>query len=233
MIAGKILNARAVLMRALRDHPLSVDKTLFRSHIQALQDAAVCAAEASSPDELRGIEGNGAQSYFSLLDSLILQDKKHFYFHGRNKRPPLDRMNAILSFTYTILAHDCASALEAAGLDPYAGFLHRDRPGRLSLALDLMEELRSVYADRFALTLVNNRMISAKNFEIKEDGAVWLNGEGRKILLTQWQERKRDTITHPFLQEKMAWGLIPYVQALLLARYIRHDLDGYPPFLWK
>lgn len=233
MITGKILNARSVLMRALRDHPLSVDKDLFRSHIKELQNAAACAAQASGLDELRGIEGNGAQSYFSLLDSLILQDKKHFYFRGRNKRPPLDRMNAILSFTYTILAHDCASALEAAGLDPYAGFLHRDRPGRDSLALDLMEELRSVYADRFALTLVNNRILSSKNFEIKEDGAVWLNGEGRKILLNQWQERKRDTITHPFLQEKMAWGLIPYVQALLLARYIRHDLDGYPPFFWK
>lgn len=233
MITGKILNARAVLMRALRDHPLSVDKDLFHEHIRELQDAAVCASQASGLDELRGIEGNGAQSYFSLLDSLILQDKKHFYFRGRNKRPPLDRMNAILSFAYTLLAHDCASALEAAGLDSYAGFLHRDRPGRFSLALDLMEELRSICADRLALTLVNNRMISAKNFELKEDGAVWLNGEGRKIILTQWQERKRDIITHPFLQEKMAWGLIPYVQALLLARYIRHDLDGYPPFLWK
>lgn len=209
MITGKILNARSVLMRALRDHPLSVDKDLFRSHIKELQNAAACAAQASGLDELRGIEGNGAQSYFSLLDSLILQDKKHFYFRGRSKRPPLDRMNAILSFTYTILAHDCASALEAAGLDPYAGFLHRDRPGRDSLALDLMEELRSVYADRFALTLVNNRILSSKNFEIKEDGAVWLNGEGRKILLNQWQERKRDTITHPFLQEKWPGALFP------------------------
>lgn len=142
-------------------------------------------------------------------------------------------MNALLSFTYTILAHDCASALEAAGLDSYAGFLHRDRPGRQSLALDLMEEFRSIYADRFVLTLVNNRVISAKNFEKKEDGAVWLNQEGRKSLLTHWQERKKEVITHPFLQEKIAWGLIPYVQALLLARYIRGDLDGYPPFVWK
>ena len=210
-----------------------MDEELFRNHIQDLLQAARCAADASSLDELRGIEGNAAQSYFSLLDFLILNDKKHFYFKGRNKRPPLDPMNALLSFTYTILAHDCASALEAAGLDSYAGFLHRDRPGRQSLALDLMEEFRSIYADRFVLTLVNNRVISAKNFEKKEDGAVWLNQEGRKSLLTHWQERKKEVITHPFLQEKIAWGLIPYVQALLLARYIRGDLDGYPPFVWK
>ena len=233
MIAGKILNTRTVLMRALRDHPLSLDEELFRNHIQDLLQAARCAADASSLDELRGIEGNAAQSYFSLLNFLILNDKKHFYFRGRNKRPPLDPMNALLSFTYTILAHDCASALEAAGLDSYAGFLHRDRPGRQSLALDLMEEFRSIYADRFILTLVNNRVISAKNFEKKEDGAVWLNQEGRKSLLTHWQERKKEVITHPFLQEKIAWGLIPYAQALLLARYIRGDLDGYPPFVWK
>ena len=233
MIVGKILNARIVLLRALRDHPLSMNESLFRTCAKELHQAAVCAADASRLEELRGIEGNAAQIYFSLFDSLILNDKKHFYFHGRNKRPPLDRMNAILSFTYTLLAHDCASALEAAGLDSYVGFLHRDRPGRQSLALDLMEELRSNCADRFALTLVNNRAISFKNFEIREDGAVWLNGEGRKNLLTQWQERKRDIVIHPFLKEKIPRGLIPYVQALLLARTIRQDIDGYPPFLWK
>lgn len=233
ILIGKILNSRNLLMRACRDHPLSVDKELFQSHIKDMLYAARTIEDATTLDELRGIEGNAAQSYFSLFDSLILQDKKHFYFRGRNKRPPLDAMNALLSFTYTLLAHDCASALEAAGLESYAGFLHRDRPGRQSLALDLMEEFRSIYADRFVLTLVNNRIIGKKHFDKKEDGAVLMNKEGRKILLTHWQERKKEIITHPFLQEKMAWGLIPYVQSLLLARYIRKDLDAYPPFVWK
>lgn len=233
MITGKILNARTVLMRALRDHTLSLDEPLFQTHIQDLKQSAKEAIKADDLDMLRGVEGNAAQSYFSLMDQMILTDKKHFYFHERSKRPPLDRMNALLSFAYTILAHDCASALEAVGLDSYAGFLHRDRPGRQSLALDLMEELRSPYADRFVLTLINNRVIQAKHFKVMEDGAVWLGDEGRRLFLTKWQDKKRETITHPFLGEKIYWGLIPYVQSLLLARYIRGDLDGYPPFLWK
>lgn len=233
MIAGKILNGRIVLMRALRDHGLSVDQALFQTHIQDLKQSAKEAVKAETLDELRGVEGNAAQSYFSLMDQMILADKKHFYFQERSKRPPLDRVNALLSFAYTLLAHDCASALEAVGLDSYAGFLHRDRPGRQSLALDLMEELRSPYADRFVLTLINNRIIQAKHFKIMEDGAVLLDDEGRHLFLANWQEKKRETITHPFLGEKIYWGLIPYVQSLLLARYIRGDLDGYPPFLWK
>lgn len=233
MIAAKIFNARCVLMRGMRDHPLSVDAELFQAYTEDLLRAARDAMKAESPDELRGIEGNAAQMYFSLFDQLVLADKKHFFFRGRNKRPPLDRVNALLSFTYTLLAHDCASALEAAGMDAYAGFLHRDRPGRTSLALDLMEELRSVYADRFVLTLINNRIITAKDFKQMENGAVWLNEEGRRTLLSRWQERKREIITHPFLQEKIAWGLLPYVQSLLLSRYLRNDLDSYPPFLWK
>lgn len=233
MIVGKIMNARSVLMRALRDHRLSFDGPLFDSHIQDLLLSAKEAKQALSLELLRGVEGNAAQNYFSLLDTLILQDKRHFYFRERNKRPPLDPMNALLSFTYTLLAHDCASGLEAAGLDSYAGFLHRDRPGRQSLALDLMEELRAPYADRFALMLVNNRIIQSKHFKTMENGAVMLGEEGRRIFLSYWQEKKRETITHPFLGEKIYWGLIPYVQALLLARYIRRDLDGYAPFLWK
>lgn len=233
MIAAKIFNARCVLMRGMRDHPLSVDSELFQAYTEDLLRAARDAMKAESTDELRGIEGNAAQMYFSLFDQLVLADKKHFFFRGRNKRPPLDRVNALLSFTYTLLAHDCASALEAAGMDAYAGFLHRDRPGRTSLALDLMEELRSVYADRFVLTLINNRIITAKDFKQMENGAVWLNEEGRRTLLSRWQERKREIITHPFLQEKIAWGLLPYVQSLLLSRYLRNDLDSYPPFLWK
>lgn len=142
-------------------------------------------------------------------------------------------MNALLSFVYTILAHDCAAALEAVGLDAYVGFLHRDRPGRVSLALDLMEELRTIYADRFVLTLINNRIISRSHFQEKENGAVWLSDKGRKSLIDQWQEKKRDVIIHPFLQEKICWGLVPYVQALLLSRYLRGDLEEYPAFLWK
>lgn len=233
MIAAKIYNARAVLMRGARDHPLSIDTELFKAYSADLLNAAREAARTTSLDELRGIEGNAAQMYFSLFGQLILTDQKHFSFAGRSRRPPLDRVNALLSFAYTLLAHDCASALEAVGLDSYAGFLHRDRPGRASLALDLMEELRSIYADRFALTLINNRIIQAGDFRQMEDGAVWLNDKGRRTFLSHWQERKRETITHPFLKEKILWGLIPYVQALLLARYLRGDLDGYPPFLWK
>jgi CRISPR-associated protein Cas1 len=157
--------------------------------------------------------------------------KKHFFLKERNKRPPLDRMNALLSFVYTLLAHDCASALESVGLDSYVGFMHRDRPGRESLALDLMEELRSVCGDRFVLNLVNNRIVAAKDFDLTESGAVLLNDKGRKTVLEHWQERKRDEIEHPFLKEKIPWGLVPYTQALLLAKYIRQDLDGYPAFL--
>ena len=162
-----------------------------------------------------------------------MQDKEHFDFHGRVKRPPDSPVNALLSFAYTMLAHDCASALESVGLDAYVGFLHTDRAGRTSLALDLMEELRSIFADRFVLTLINNRIIRASDFETQEDGAVLLTQDGRKKFLSAWQEKKRETITHPFLEEKLAWGLVPYTQSLLLARTIRGDLSEYPAFLWK
>ena len=148
-------------------------------------------------------------------------------------RPPLNDVNALLSFAYTLLAHDMCSALNSVGLDPYVGFLHRDRPGRVSLALDLMEELRSVLADRFVLSLINNRRVTGKSFEKKENGAVLMTDEGRKSILTAWQEKKKETLTHPFLNEKMEWGMVPFVQSLMLARYLRGDLDSYPPFLWK
>ena len=164
---------------------------------------------------------------------MILQQKESFYFHGRTKRPPLDRVNAMLSFAYSLLAGMCGSALEAVGLDPYVGFYHTDRPGRISLALDLMEELRGVMADRFVLTLINKRIMKEAHFIEKEDGAVLLNDIGRKIFLNAWQERKQEVIKHPFLEEKLEWGMIPYAQALLLARSIRGDLDEYPPFFWK
>lgn len=232
-IAGKLYNCRSVVERAARDHALRVDsEQLHRvsSDLAAMLSRVVSCTEASS---LLGLEGESAARYFSIFNQLILQNKQTFFFHERSRRPPLDRMNALLSFIYTLLAHDCAAALEAIGLDPYVGFLHRDKPGRTSLALDLMEELRPVLGDRFALTLVNNRQLHAKDFAAQENGAVLLNDTGRKTVLSMWQERKRDSITHPYLNEKMQWGLIPYVQALLLARHLRGDLDAYPPFLWK
>ena len=184
-------------------------------------------------EQLRGFEGESASQYFSVFDDLILQQKDDFFFRGRNKRPPLDNLNAMLSFTYTLLTHDVASALETVGLDAYVGFLHRDRPGRKSLALDLMEELRSVYADRFVLSLINKRIIDANGFTKKENGAVVMDENTRKKLLSSWQEKKQEKITHPFLEEKIEWGLVPYAQAILLARFIRGDIDEYPPFLWK
>ena len=167
------------------------------------------------------------------FNELILQNKAYFSFTNRNKRPPTDPVNALLSFAYTILTNDCAAALEGAGLDPYIGFLHRDRPGRLSLALDLMEEFRSIIADRFVLTLINNRVINEKSFNNQENGSVLLNDDGRKTFFEAWQKRKQDVIMHPFLQEKIPWGLVPFVQAQLLARYIRGDIDEYPSYLWK
>lgn len=174
-----------------------------------------------------------ATAYFSVLNDMILQGKDTFFFKERSRRPPLDAFNALLSFAYSLLAHDCASALESVGLDAYVGFLHRDRAGRESLALDLMEEMRPCFADRFVLMLINNRIIKPEDFDFQENGAVFLTESGRRSFLLKWQERKRETITHPFLEEKIPWGLVPYVQSLLLARYLRDDLDDYPPFLWK
>lgn len=232
-IVGKIFNARTVLERAKRDHPMSVDGEKIQSVSHELKIAIRMAKRAENSDILRGIEGNAASLYFSVFDGLILQNKQQFYFSSRSKRPPLGKVNAMLSFAYTLLAHDCASALESVGLDAYIGFLHCDRPGRPSLALDLMEELRAIYADRFVVTLINNRIMKPSDFDEKENGVTLLNESGRKRFLEEWQERKRDTILHPFLEEKIAWGLIPYAQALLLARMLRGDLEEYPAFLWK
>ena len=171
--------------------------------------------------------------YFGVFDELILQQKKDFSFNGRNKRPPLDPMNAMLSFVYTFLTNTITAALETVGLDPYVGYMHTDRPGRTSLSLDLIEELRAVLADRFVLSLVNKKIVTAKNFTCKENGAVLMDEDARKRLLTEWQNKKKEVITHPYLKEKVEWGMVPYVQAMLLARYLRGDLDGYPVFLWK
>ena len=184
-------------------------------------------------EQLRGLEGEAAQRYFDRFHALILQQKEDFYFHGRNKRPPLDNVNAMLSFGYSLLAGMCGGALEAVGLDPYVGFFHTDRPGRMSLALDLMEEFRSVMVDRFVLTLINKRIMKPEYFLTKENGAVIMTEEGRKAFLSAWQGKKQEMITHPFLGEKIEWGMVPYAQSMLLARFLRGDLDEYPPFLWK
>lgn len=232
-LLGKIYNSRSILERATRDHPLRIDiqavRNISSELAQSLSDVTAC----DNLDVLRGIEGQAAAYYFGVLDQLILQNEDAFAFTGRSRRPPLDRFNALISFLYTLLANQCAWALEGVGLDSYVGFLHRDRAGRRSLSLDLMEELRPILSDRLALTMINNREIRPEHFEIHENGAVLLNDNGRKVVLSAWQERKRETLTHPFLEEKIAWGLVPHVQALLLARYLRGDIDSYPPFLWK
>ena len=233
MIFGKLSNSGASIQRTLRDHAPRVQNCGLEDAASQIRQLLSQVLAASDLEALRGLEGVGASAYFGVLDHMLLNRKEDFYFRGRNRRPPLDRVNAMLSFAYSLLAHDCASALESVGLDAYVGFLHRDRPGRESLALDLMEELRPCMADRFVLTLVNNRMIRPEDFQTQDSGAVLLTDDGRKKFLKAWQGRKRDTLTHPYLNEKMSWGLIPYVQALLLARYLRGDLDAYPPFLWK
>lgn len=233
MIFGKLYNSAHSIARTCRDNGMRVDVCTLRNAENILKDLYPKVRDCTDTETLRGLEGVGATAYFGVLDHMILGQKDAFSFNQRSRRPPLDPVNAMLSFAYSLLAHDCASALESVGLDAYVGFLHKDRPGRSSLALDLMEELRPCLADRFVLTLINNRVLSEKSFEYQESGAVLLTDAGRKTFLRQWQERKKEKITHPYLEEKMAWGMIPYAQALLLARYLRGDLDEYPPFLWK
>lgn len=233
MIVGKVYNSRWSIERTLRDHVYRVDAGKMKQVSNVLYETLPKIDGATGLDELRGIEGKAAEQYFSVLNDMILNQKEDFAFTGRNRRPPLDNVNAILSFAYTVLAGDCANALSSVGLDPYVGFMHGDRPGRASLALDLMEELRPVLADRFILTMINTKAIQAVHFERQKDNAVLLNGDGRKVFFNAWQNHKKETITHPYLKEKIEWGLVPHVQALLLARTIRGDIDEYPPFLWK
>lgn len=233
IIIGKVFNTRWVIERATRDYSMRLDVERLKKVSQFLVKSLQSLADCESLDQLRGFEGEAASQYFSVFDDLILQQKEDFCFKVRNKRPPLDNTNAMLSFVYTLLAHDAVGALETVGLDPYVGFLHRDRPGRISLALDLMEELRSVYADRFVLSLINKRIVNAAGFSKQENGAVVMDDDTRKVLISAWQAKKQEQITHPFLDEKLEWGLVLYAQAMLLARYIRGDLDEYPPFMWK
>lgn len=233
MLTGKLANARHVLLRARRDHADKTDCAALEQAALRLADCLTRLPLASGLDELRGIEGEGANVYFAAFDALITNGDKAFRFTGRSRRPPLDPMNCLLSFLYTLLAHDARSALEGVGLDPSVGFLHRDRPGRHSLALDMMEELRPVLADRVALSLVNLGQLRGRDFRREESGAVLLSDDARKQVLVAYQKRKQEEIMHPFLREKLEIGLLCHVQALLLARRLRGDLDGYPTFLWR
>ncbi len=237
IVMGKVANQRSVLMRALRDYGEGMDETKRTGLSAAVSRLAhilrrVELADATS-EMMRGSEGEAANVYFSVFDHLIRVPEADMRWKGRSRRPPLDAANALLSFLYTLLTHDCRSACESVGLDPAVGFLHRDRPGRPSLALDLMEELRPVLADRLAISLINRRQVSSKDFETRDGGAVLLNDDGRKAVLTAWQERKKEERMHPFLEERIPLGLVPHVQAQMLARHLRGDLDAYPPWFWK
>ena len=233
MVSAKIANCAMVASRAIRDHSLRIDNERFAQTVSSLQKAKVSAYHTENAENLRGLEGECASRYFSLFDEMILQQKEDFIFKGRSRRPPLDNTNALLSFAYSMLTSMCVSALESVGLDPYAGVFHTERPGRCSLALDLMEEFRAPIADRIVLTAINKKIVTGRDFIRKETGGVLLTDEGRKAFLTLFQQKKREEIMHPFLREKVEIGLLPYVQAMLLAKTIRGDLDSYPPYLWK
>ncbi|MCC6148390.1 MAG: type I-C CRISPR-associated endonuclease Cas1 [Anaerolineaceae bacterium] len=230
---GKIFNSRKVIERGLRDHSMLLDVQALSKASAFLKQTLNVLSQCKTVSELMAFEGSAAKIYFGVFGQLILQQREDFYFEERSRRPPLDNMNSLLSFLYTLLTNEVASALEVVGLDPYVGFLHADRPGRPSLALDLMEELRPIFADRLALSLVNRKQIGGKGFTKKESGGILMDDDTRKTVLTAWQERKKEEIVHPYLRERIPFGLIPHAQALLLARYLRGDLDAYPPFFWS
>lgn len=230
MIAAKIQNYRYILRRYIRDYG---DSQEVDAAVKMLEANKRYALNAEDKTKLMGFEGIASNAYFEVLPILILNQKESFPFNGRNRRPPKDAVNAMLSLAYTLIANDCTAALETVGLDPYVGFLHALRPGRTSLALDMMEEFRAYLGDRFVLSLINKRQISPKDFLYQGDNGVVLTNKGRKTFITAWQNRKRETIIHPYLNEKVEIGLLPYVQAMMLARYIRKDIDDYPVFLIK
>ena len=233
LLTGKIANSRTVLQRVIRDHgdKIAADEVGFA--VKRLNNYLEILDGDHDLDTLRGFEGDAAHIYFQAFDHLIVAQKEHFNFAERNRRPPLDNVNALLSFIYTLLVHDIRSALEVVGLDPAVGFLHRDRPGRPGLALDIMEEFRPFLADRLVLSLINLRKVQGKGFTKSETGAVTMNDETRKTVLVSYQERKQEEIFHPFIEEKVTVGILFHIQAMLMARYLRGDLDGYPPFIWK
>lgn len=231
-VLGKIANCRTVLQRGLRDHSDKLDEKAVQAAVDHLFAVLRRLQQKPSLDQVRGLEGDAARVYFQALNHLILRDKDIFFLNNRNRRPPLDPVNCLLSFLYTLLRHDVSAALEGVGLDPAVGFLHRDRPGRPSLALDIMEEFRP-FADRMVLSLVNLGQLRPRDFARSGSGSVQLSDAARKTVLTTYQKRKQEEMKHPFLEENMALGLFPHVQALLLARHLRGDLDGYPPVIWK
>lgn len=230
---GKLYNSKNQILRVARDHPMQVDVEKLRETAFAMDMYIKGIMETDDIATLRGIEGKAAAEYFSMYNEFILQRKETFCFSGRNRRPPLDPVNALLSFSYTLLANDCSNALISVGLDPFNGFYHVPRSGRKSLALDLMEELRVVIAERIVLFMINNRVFDSSDFSKQDSGAVLLTEDARKKFIAKWQGKKREEIVHPFLKEKIAWGMVPYAQALLLARSIRGDIDEYPPFFWR
>ncbi|MEG0989505.1 MAG: type I-C CRISPR-associated endonuclease Cas1c [Gordonibacter sp.] len=231
-VGAKVSNSRKVLERYRRDYPEDIDES-YLAAVEALRCAQRSAVEVKTADQLRGVEGDAAHVYFSVFDRMVRVEEPSLRFAGRSRRPPRDPVNAMLSFFYSLLSRDIASACETIGLDPQIGFLHRDRPGRASLALDLMEEFRAPYVDRFVLSLVNRRQVSSGDFELREGGGVVLSDEARKRVLGLWQKKKQESITHPFLKEKMPVGLLPFIQAQLFARFLRGDMESYPAFLWR
>ena len=233
VVTGKIANCRTVLQRAIRDHGDKMDSAMVESASARLYQHLEMLQKTGDLDTVRGYEGDAAHAYFSVFSQLIVAQKEDFFFSERNRRPPLDNVNSLLSFIYTLMMHDVRSALECVGLDPAVGYLHRDRPGRPGLALDMMEEFRPFIADRLVLSLINLRKVQAKGFQKSDSGAVTMTDDTRKTILVAYQERKQDEIFHPYIEEKVTIGILFHIQALLLARFLRGDLDGYPPFLWK
>ena len=233
IVSAKIANSRTSLLRAAREKPQSSGRSKIAQAAKYLARLVSALDDQQSIESLRGKEGEAAHTYFGVIGHMILAQREAFFLSERSRRPPLDNFNALLSFLYTLLALDVASALEAVGLDPQVGYFHRERPGRPSLALDIMEELRAYLVDRLALNLINKLQIKAKGFKQTESGAVMMDDRTRKAVIVAYQKRKQKLITHPFLDEKISLGLLPHAQALLLARHIRGDVDGYPPFVWR
>lgn len=231
MVAGKIQNSRLVLLRGARETTDPIEATRLAGHAERLGVAIERLAQVGDLETLRGVEGDAARGYFDAFEAMVRVDRDAFAPDGRTRRPPRDRMNALLSFLYALLRSECASALEGVGLDPQVGYLHALRPGRPALALDLMEELRPVVADRLALTLVNRRQVQPDHFETLPGGAVYLTDDGRRAVITAYQRRKEETVRHRVLRRSLPMGLVPHVQARLLARHLRGDLEDYPPFV--
>lgn len=229
-ITGKVFNTRSILQRYIRDNGADEE---VESVIKQLDWRRKRIMQAENMEILRGEEGHAANTYFDVFDHLILHQKKDFPFNGRSRRPPKDEVNAMLSFIYTLIANDVAAALESVGLDPYVGFMHTLRPGRTSLALDMMEEMRAYLGDRLVLSMINRKQVTKRDFIRQGDDSFVMTDDCRKELLTTWQKRKKETIEHPYLKEKIPIGLLPYAQAMLLARFLREDLDDYPVFLMR